>query len=80
MGPTWLTLMCVLLIALPLMTLTYLGGVARGQSRSLAVVGGLAFLVTWGVWYFRDEKPSSRWHRRSAPAGRRRARPSSTQR
>ncbi|QBJ95782.1 hypothetical protein ERC79_07255 [Rhodococcus sp. ABRD24] len=41
---------------LPFAGLTSLGARRRGQVRTLAVLSGALFPVTWVVWYLRDER------------------------
>jgi hypothetical protein len=48
--------------ALALPVLTGLGAHRRGQRWPLAVVAGLAFPVTWAVWYVRDEEAYAARH------------------
>lgn len=49
---------------LVLMVLTGLGQTRRGASALTAVVAGVAFPVTWMIWYLRDERPYADSHRR----------------
>jgi hypothetical protein len=48
--------LALLVLALPLAALTAWGAVQRGNDGAMAVVAGLAFPVTWVVWYVRDEQ------------------------
>jgi hypothetical protein len=44
-------------LTLPLMVLTALGARRRGLVVPIAVLAGVAFPVTWALWYVRDEHP-----------------------
>ena len=44
-------------VLLAIMVLTATGELRRGHGPVLALVAGLAFPVTWAVWYLRDEHP-----------------------
>lgn len=56
------------LVAVALAVSTGMGARRRGAGWPLAVVSGLAFPVTWTVWYLRDERPfRRRWNRRTTP-------------
>ena len=56
-------------LVLLVLVLTGLGARRRGAGWPLAMVSGLAFPVTWAVWYVRDERPyASTAPARSGPA------------
>lgn len=42
---------------LPLGVLTGIGARRRGATRPLALLAGVAYPLTWMVWYVRDEHP-----------------------
>jgi hypothetical protein len=42
-----------------LMALTATGARRRGRGRLAALVAGLFFPLTWGIWYLRDEHPGA---------------------
>jgi hypothetical protein len=46
-----------------LMVLTATGQRRRGHGRVTALVAGLFFPLTWGIWYLRDEHPGVPVHR-----------------
>lgn len=49
-------------VVLGCMTLTAVGQRRRGHGIALSVTAGIFFLVTWSVWYLRDERASGRAH------------------
>jgi hypothetical protein len=63
-------LFAVLLVVawLALVTLTAGGARRRGQGRSLALVTGLLFPLTWVAWYLIDQRSAGRARGRSAGA------------
>ena len=44
-------------LSLPPIAVTAVGARRRGLAWPVAVLAGVAFPVTWGVWYVRDEHP-----------------------
>jgi hypothetical protein len=50
----------LLVVWLGLGGLTLTGALRRGQRRGPALLAGLAFPVTWAVWYARDEAAANR--------------------
>jgi hypothetical protein len=50
-------LLLVALVWLPFAVLTGLGEHRRGARTVVAVLAGVAFPLTWVVWYVRDEHP-----------------------
>lgn len=55
-----LTAVVLVLLLGPPAVLTAVGARRRGNGAALSVVAGLAFPVTWAVWYVRDEHPYAR--------------------
>jgi hypothetical protein len=57
------SLLGVLPVWLTLAVLTCVGARRRGAGPAAALAAGVAFPVTWVVWYARDERPFRRRHR-----------------
>lgn len=50
----------LLVVGSPFAVLTAIGARRRGNRMALALLAGLAYPVTWVIWYVRDEHPYTR--------------------
>ena len=50
----------LLVVGAPLAVLTAIGARRRGNRTALALLAGLAYPITWAIWYVRDEHPYTR--------------------
>ncbi len=57
---TFVRVLGLALVLLPLPVLTALGAHRRGAGPALALIAGLFFPITWTAWYLRDEHPYRR--------------------
>lgn len=63
MEPSFLVvIMLMATIWTGLVGLTVIGASRRGHTRTMAVIQGLFFPLTWVTWYVHDERPFHRRH------------------